>query len=135
MGRSRRLRLGRGVWSAPSEENEFFRLKLRVLVNSEQYFWVTVCKTVRPMRSDRVCPVLPCQSVTYYGQTVGSIKMKLFVQVGLGPGHIVLDGEPPLPPRKGHMPHNYGPYVLWSNDWMHQDATWYGGRPQPMRLC
>ena len=50
------------------------------------------------------CPV--CPSVTFYfvycGQTVGWIKMKLGVQVGLGPGHIVLDGDPaPLPP-KGH---------------------------------
>ena len=35
---------------------------------------------------------------------VGWIKMKLGMQVGLGPGHIVLDGDPaPLPP-KGHSP-------------------------------
>jgi len=36
------------------------------------------------------CPVLSCLSVTlvYCGQTVGWIKMKLGVQVGLGPGHI-----------------------------------------------
>jgi len=25
--------------------------------------------------------------------------------------------------------------VLWPNDWMHQDATWYGGRPQPRPHC
>jgi len=24
---------------------------------------------------------------------------------------------------------------LWPNGWMHQDATWYGGRPQPKGLC
>jgi len=24
---------------------------------------------------------------------------------------------------------------LWPNGWMHQDATWYGGRPQPRGLC
>ena len=37
-------------------------------------------------------------------QTVGRIKMKLGLQVGLGPGHIVLDGEPaPLPPKE-HSP-------------------------------
>ena len=43
---------------------------------------------------------LSCLSVTFVhgGQTVGRIKMKLGVQVGLGPGHIVLDGDPvPLP--------------------------------------
>jgi len=35
---------------------------------------------------------LSCLSVTsvYRGQTVGRIKMKLGVQVGLGPGHIVI---------------------------------------------
>ena len=37
-----------------------------------------------------------CLSVTFVhcGQTVGGIKMKLGTQVGLGPGHIVLDGDP-----------------------------------------
>jgi len=34
------------------------------------------------------------------GQTVGWIKMKLGMQVGLGPGHIVLDGDPARPPPK-----------------------------------
>ena len=61
-------------------------------------FWATVCKTVRPMLSDR------CLSVTFVhcGQTVGRIKMKLGMQVGLGRGHIVLDGDPaPLPKREG----------------------------------
>jgi len=30
----------------------------------------------------------------YYGQKAGWIKMALGVEVGLGPGHIVLDGDP-----------------------------------------
>jgi len=61
------------------------------------------------MLSDRClsCPVchMSVLSVTlvYYGQTVGRIKMKLGMQVGFGPGHIVLDGDPaplaPLPQR------------------------------------
>jgi len=25
--------------------------------------------------------------------------------------------------------------LLWPNGWMHEDATWSGGRPQPRRLC
>jgi len=43
-----------------------------------------------------------CLSVTllYCGQTVRWINMKLDMQVGLGPGHVVLDGDP-APPRKG----------------------------------
>ena len=37
-------------------------------------------------------------------QTVGRIKMKLGMQVSLGPGHIVLDRYPAPPPPKGHSP-------------------------------
>ena len=40
----------------------------------------------------------------YSGQTVEQIKMKLGVQVGLGPDHIVLDGDPASSPLKGHSP-------------------------------
>ena len=57
-----------------------------------------------------VCPVLSvclsvCLSVlsvtlVYYGQTVGWIKMKVCMKVGLGPRHIVL-GEDPVPLPKG----------------------------------
>jgi len=40
-------------------------------------------------------------SHVYCGQTVGWIKMALGVEVGLGPGHIVLDRYPvPLPKRE-----------------------------------
>ena len=101
-------------------------------------FWATVCKTVRLMLSDRCLSCLSCPvlSVTwvYCGQTVGRIKMKLGVQVGLGPGHIVLDEHPAPPPPKGRTP-NFRPYLLWPNGWMHQDATCYGGMPQPRGLC
>jgi len=57
------------------------------------------------MLPDRsVCPVCPALSVTlvYCGQAVGRMKMALGVEVGLGPGHTVLDGNPPLP--KGAQP-------------------------------
>ena len=40
----------------------------------------------------------------YCSQTAGWIKMPLGVEVGLGPGHIVLDGDPALPPPKVHSP-------------------------------
>jgi len=43
--------------------------------------------------------------------------MKLDVQVGLGAGHIVLDGDPaPLP--KGAQPPIFGLYQLCTNGWM-----------------
>jgi len=70
------------------------------------YFWATVCKTLRAMLVVGGLFVLSvCLSVTlvYCGQTVGWIKMKLGIEVGLGPGHIVLDGDL-SPPKKGHSP-------------------------------
>jgi len=67
--------------------------------NGDNNFLATVSKTVRPMLSDRS---LSCLSVTlvYCGQKVEWIKVKLGVQVGLGPGHIVLDGGPAPPAPK-----------------------------------
>jgi len=41
----------------------------------------------------------------YFCQTAGWIKMPLNMEVGLGPGHIVLDGDPAPPAKKGHSPH------------------------------
>ena len=40
-----------------------------------------------------------------------------------------------LPSQKGAEPPIFGPYLLWPNGWMDQDATWHGGRPQPKRHC
>jgi len=61
-------------------------------------------RTVRPVLSDccPVCSVLSRLSVTlvHWGQTVGRIKMKLGMQVGLSPGDFVLDGDP-APLQKG----------------------------------
>jgi len=39
--------------------------------------------------------------------------MKHGKQVSLGPGHIVLDGEPPPLPPNGRRPPIFGPYLLW----------------------
>ena len=54
------------------------------------------------MLSDRCLSCLSCLPVTlvYCSQTVGWIRMPLGTEVGLGPGHIVLDGDRVLP-RKG----------------------------------
>ena len=38
-------------------------------------------------------------------------------------------------PKKWTEPPIFGPFLLSPNGWMHQDATWYGGRPPPTRLC
>jgi len=69
------------------------------------------------MLSDRClsCSVCPVLSVTFVhcGQTVGRIKMKLgkHWQVGLGRGHIVLDGDPASPPTTGHSPTQFSAHI------------------------
>ena len=71
----------------------------------------------------------------YCGQTAGWIKMPLGTEVGLGPGYIVLDGDPAaLPARRGKAP-IFGPCLLWPNGLIDQDATWYGDWPWPRRHC
>jgi len=42
--------------------------------------------------------------LVYCGQTVGRIEVKLCMQVGFGPGHIVLDGDPGPLPQRGAAP-------------------------------
>jgi len=88
------------------------------------HFYATIRKTVRPMLSDR-CPVCSVLSVflsvtlVYCGQTVVWIKMKLGMEVDLGPGHIVLDGDPaptqkePQPTIFGHV--RCGQTAGWTN--------------------
>ena len=48
----------------------------------------------------------------------GWIKMKLGMQVGLGPDHTVLDGDPGPPPLNGHSPPIFSRCLLWPNSWM-----------------
>ena len=75
----------------------------------------------------------------YCGQTAGCFKIPLGTKVGLSPGDFVLIWGPiPHLPKMGAgaPPQIFGPCcLLWPNDWMDQDGTWLGGRPQLMRLC
>ena len=84
-------------------------------------------------------PTLPPQKVggaaqifahVYCGQAAGWIKTALGMEVGIGPVHIVLDGDTAPLPQK-----NFGPSLLWPNGWMHQDGTWHGGRPWSSPHC
>ena len=77
-------------------------------------FWATFCTTVCPMLSNRrpVCPILSYLSVCnvgVLGQTVGRIKMKLGMQVGLGPGHVVLDADPV--PQRDTAPSQFSAHI------------------------
>ena len=59
-----------------------------------------------------------------------------WTQVGLGSGHIVLDGDPAPPAPKGEAPPPiFGRYLLRPNGCRDRDATWHGGRTRPRRLC
>ena len=60
-----------------------------------------------PMLSDRCLSLSPvclsvCPAYNLRGQTAGSINMKIGIQVGFCPGHIVLHGDPAPAPPKGH---------------------------------
>jgi len=61
--------------------------------------------------------------------------MALGMEVGLGPGHIVVDGEPAPLPQKGTEPPIFGPFLLSPNGWMNKDGTWYGGGPWSNPHC
>jgi len=118
-----------------------------VFLNKYVSFWATVCKTVSLSHGTVVCLSYPVLSVTlvYCGQTVGWIRMQLGTEVGLGRGHIVLDGDPALPTERATAAPTFEIYVrrlvnrgrclLWPNGWMDQAATWYRGRPRPRPHC
>ena len=64
------------------------------------------------------------------------IKMSLGMEVGLGPGDFVLDGDPSPPPQKGGIaPQIFGLCLLRPNGWMDEDTIWYAGMPRPKRRC
>ena len=50
-----------------------------------------------------VCLSVLSETLVYCGQTVRWIKVKVRVQVGLVPVHIVLDVDPASPPPKGQI--------------------------------
>ena len=60
--------------------------------------------------------------LVYCGHMVGWIKVPLIMEVGLGPGHIVLDGTQ-LPRKRDTAAPLIGLYLLLPNSWMDQDTT------------
>jgi len=69
------------------------------------------------MLRDR-CPVSLSVTLVYCGrQTVGWIKIPLGMEVCLGPGKIVLDGDPASPPPRNGAPHSphFSVRLLWPN--------------------
>jgi len=58
-----------------------------------------------------VCPILSV-TLVYCGQMVGWIKMPLGVEIGLGPGHTVLNGNPAPPSKRGHSSPTFRPMSI-----------------------
>ena len=75
------------------------------------------------------------QSANFRGQTVRCIKMPLGMEVGFSPGDFVLYEDSAPLAKKGAESPIIRPFLLWPNGCMHQDATWYGGRPLPTQHC
>jgi len=75
-------------------------------------------------------------SIVHCGQTAGWTKMPLGMEVGLGTGDFVFDGDPATSRTKGTPTHPiFGPCLLWPNGWMDEDATWCGSRPRHRPHC
>ena len=60
------------------------------------------------------------------------IKMSLGMEVGLGPGDFVLDGDPAPLRKKGAEPAALGSCLWWPNGWMDQGDTVHGGGPRTL---
>ena len=135
----------------------YHRRPISLLVHPKQKTWrpclqpVAIQATLTVLLADRcnttfgychemssVC--LSSVTRVYCGQRVGRIKMKLGMQVGLGPGHIVLHGNPAPPPLNGHSPPpNFRPisvadkwlhasrcHLVWSKDSAQATLCWMG---------
>jgi len=96
----------------------FFKVSRRFRFNCCKVFGRPFVKRFALLYRTVVCLCLSClvlfvMSVTlvYCVQTVEWIKTKLGTEVGLDPGHIVLDGDPAFP--TGHSPPIFGPCLLW----------------------
>jgi len=51
--------------------------------------------------------------------------MPLGMEVGLGPGDFVFDGDPAIPEKRTHPPRpNFWPMSIVANGWMDEAATW-----------
>ena len=82
-------------------------------------------------KKGRSSPIFgPC--LLWPNRGMDQLKMTLGMAVGLGPGHIVLDVDPPPLPQKGPSVSQFSAHVYCGqNGWMDQDATWYGHRLRP----
>jgi len=67
-------------------------------------------------------------------QIAAWIKMPLGTGVGIGPCHIVLDGNP-APSKRGTAAPNFRPMSVVAKRLGGSRSTWYGGRSRPWSHC
>jgi len=72
--------------------------------------WVVLGRPFAVCYGTAVCPVCLSVTLVYCDQTAGWIKMPLAMEVGLGPGDIVLDGDQ-SPQKWGHSSPQFSAHV------------------------
>jgi len=87
-------------------------------------FWVTVCKTVRPMLSDHCLTVCPVCDVDVLWPNSRMDQDETWHTGRPQPWPHCARWGPSSPSPKGAQPPIFGPYLLLPNVWMYQDATW-----------
>jgi len=90
--------------------------------------WLALCCRTLSVLS---CPVLSV-TLVYCGQTVGWIKVPRGMEVGLGPGHIVLDGTQ-LPHKRDPAAPTFRPISVVAK-WLDGSGC-HRGRPWPRWHC
>jgi len=83
-----------------------------------------LCYRTVVCRSCLSCPV--CDVGVLWPNRLTDQDETIGMQVGLGPGHIALDGDPAFPPSKEHSPPNFRPISVaakWLQCCIDQDAT------------
>jgi len=114
--------------------SEIYKLKLLTFFST---FWAraTVCKTDRPMLSDRCLSVCPVCDVCALWLNGWMDQDETWHAGRPRPSPHCVRWAPSSPPQRCTAPSTtFVPFLLWPNGWIHQAATWYGCRSQPRGL-
>jgi len=97
----------------------------RIIIVS--HFWATVCKTVRPMLSDRrhVLSVLSACDVGVSWPNGSMDQNETWHRGRPRPRPHCVRWGPSSPTKRGTAP-NFPPCLLWPNGWIYQDAISHG---------
>jgi len=102
------------------------------------WFWGNRSKNGSPYATGPLsCLSVLSVTLVHCGQTLGWIKIKTWHASSPRPWpHCVRRPSSPSPTGAQTTPPPIsGPHLLRPKGWMDHDATWYGDRPRPRRLC